>query len=134
MRFRGAHFAVLLLLFSGSISPIDQANGASQSKIKLVVRVDLETGKKFRWALNCRPNSGTHPAITSTCDFLTSNAGKKVFNLRPASTSCLQIFGGDSKANITGTFYGKRISVDLDRRDGCRIAQWESLIRVVRFR
>jgi hypothetical protein len=134
MRARIPHYLALIVLICGVSIPLDQASAASQPKVKLAVRVDLETGETFRWTLNCRPNSGNHPAINATCNFLSTNAGRKVLNPKPASTSCLQIFGGDSKAKITGTFYGKRVSLDLDRRDGCKIAQWESLIRIVRYR
>ncbi len=134
IRGKFAHCVALISLTFGVFSPSYQASAVAQSKIKLVVRVDLETGKTYKWSLNCRPNSGTHPSLTSTCNFLTSNAGRKIFNPQPTSTTCLQIFGGDSKAKITGTFYSKKISVEMDRRDGCRIAQWDSLIKVVRYR
>ena len=134
MRAKLANGAALISLIVVFLLPSYQASAAAQPKIKLVVRVDLETGKTFKWTLSCRPNSGTHPSLTSTCNFLTSNAGRKVFSPKPVSTSCLQIFGGDSKGKITGTFYGKGISVDLDRTDGCKIAQWESFIKLVRYR
>ena len=134
MRKKLSYCVALISLALGVFAPSYQASAVAQPKIKLVVRVDLETGKTFKWSLNCRPNSGTHPSLTSTCNYLTSNAGRKVFSPQPTSTSCLQIFGGDSKGKITGTFYGKRISVDLDRTDGCKIAQWEALIKLVRYR
>jgi len=134
MKAKIAYCLALMVLMNTVFTTPYQAIAASQSKVKLVVRVELETGETYKWSLNCKPNSGSHPTLNSTCNFLTSSAARKVFDPKPISTSCLQIFGGDSKAKITGTFYSKRVSVDLDRRDGCKIAQWESLIKIVRYR
>ena len=130
-RFFRLSFIALVLVLA---VPTLNAQAGSGPKVKLVVRVTLESSETFKWSLNCSPNSGSHPSVSSACKYLGTSAGKKALTTKVVNSNCPQVFGGESKGRISGVAYGQKIALDLDRRDGCRISQWESLIRLLGHR
>ena len=134
MRGKVLIYSFLLITVVGWLPSLHNAVAASNPKVKLIVNVIEESGQVFKWTLNCQPNSGNHPSLGSACRFLTTIEGKRALTIKPSSTNCLQVFGGEATARITGLFYGKKVSVTLNRKDGCGITQWDSLIKLVRYR
>lgn len=46
----------------------------------------------------------------------------------PAGQACTEIYGGPDTASITGTLDGDPISAEVDRSNGCGIADWDELL------
>jgi hypothetical protein len=54
--------------------------------------------------------------------------GEDIFFPQPGPPKlCTQQYGGPQVAVVTGTFYGRPVSVTFRRTDGCEIARWNSL-------
>ena len=49
----------------------------------------------------------------------------------PEDVVCSQQYGGPETARVLGRWGGEPVELDLSRVDGCRIAQWDSLVPVV---
>ena len=45
--------------------------------------------------------------------------------------ACTQQYGGPETAHVIGRWGGEPVELELSRVDGCRIAQWDSLVPVV---
>jgi|688.fasta_scaffold359030_2 hypothetical protein len=122
-------FTIGLSILSLSFMSVPAASAASA--ITLQIKVMGEDKKSFNWNLKCQPNSGSHPQISTACKFLNTATGKKAMLEPPKKDMCTQIYGGDITARISGTFKGKKVNLSLNRKDGCKIAQWDSLIKVL---
>lgn len=51
----------------------------------------------------------------------------KIAKQHRAPRLCAEVYGGPQRARITGTVGGKRVSVTVNRGDGCGIAEWDAL-------
>jgi hypothetical protein len=114
-----------LFVLLSMLSPKYVAEGA-QPLVSLRVQVEASSGDEFRWSVRCSPNSGTHPKLKVVCSKFKSKKFRSLF-VENEEEVCTQIFGSNANARITGTVYGKRVNLQLDRRDGCGIALWQSL-------
>jgi hypothetical protein len=72
---------------------------------------------------------GSHPQAQAACDHLA--ALERPFPPLPADVVCSQEYGGPETARVLGRWGGEPVELDLSRVDGCRIAQWNSLVPVV---
>jgi hypothetical protein len=82
-------------------------------------------GPSDRWTLRCGPTGGTLPARVAACRRL--NTLTNPFRPIPKDAICTQIYGGPQVARIVGTYRGRRIWVQVQRRDGCEISRWDRL-------
>jgi hypothetical protein len=107
------------------------AGGISQADNDLQIEVDLGDGSApVTWTLTCVGFvEGSHPQAQAACDHL---AGlDRPFAPLPADVVCSQQYGGPETARVLGRWGGEPVELDLSRVDGCRIAQWDSLVPVV---
>ena len=107
------------------------AGGISQADNDLQIEVDLGDGSTpLTWTLTCVGFvEGRHPQAQAACDHL---AGlERPFAPLPADVVCSQQYGGPETARVIGRWGGEPVELDLSRVDGCRIAQWDSLVPVV---
>ena len=107
------------------------AGGISQADNDLQIEVDLGDGSTpLTWTLTCVGFvEGSHPQAQAACDHL---AGlERPFAPLPADVVCSQQYGGPETARVVGRWGGEPVELDLSRVDGCRIAQWDSLVPVV---
>jgi hypothetical protein len=93
----------------------------------LVIEVDRgDGGAPERYTLSCAgPVSGDLPDAAAACEHL--RGLDDPFAALPAGTVCSQLFGGPQTAQVTGTWAGRPVDLSLARRNGCEIAQWDSL-------
>lgn len=82
-------------------------------------------GPSQKWTLRCNPTGGAHPARAAACRKLNTLADP--FRRIPNDAVCTQIYGGPQVARIVGRHEGRRVWVQLHRRDGCEIHRWERL-------
>jgi hypothetical protein len=107
------------------------SGGISQADNDLQIEVDLGDGSApLTWTLTCVGFvEGSHPQAQAACDHL---AGlERPFAPLPADVVCSQQYGGPETARVIGRWAGEPVELDLSRVDGCRIAQWDSLVPVV---
>ena len=107
------------------------AGGISQADDDLQIEVDLGDGSApVTWTLTCvGVVEGSHPRAQAACDHL---AGlERPFAPLPEDVVCSQQYGGPETARVIGRWGGEPVELELSRVDGCRIAQWDSLVPVV---
>ena len=107
------------------------AGGISQADNDLQIEVDLGDGSApLTWTLTCVGFvEGSHPPAQAACDHL---AGlERPFAPLPEDVVCSQQYGGPETARVIGRWGGEPVELDLSRVDGCRIAQWDSLVPVL---
>ena len=75
--------------------------------------------------LTCGPTGGTHPARVAACRRL--SALSNPFRRIPEDAVCAEIYGGPDVARIVGTYKGRRIWIQVRRRNGCEIDRWDRL-------
>jgi hypothetical protein len=98
---------------------------AAATALTIVVWPQGIDGPSQRWTLRCGPTGGTLPARAAACRRLDSLANP--FRPVPKNAVCTQIYGGPDVARIFGRYDGRRIWVQLRRRNGCEIARWNRL-------
>ena len=113
-----------------SLSSFQDAN-ADVSKIFLRIDVTYSNNKTKKWTLKCGPTGGNHPYRQKSCNFLLSKQGKSALFPKQVE-ACTKIFGGTAVAAINGRFENTQIKLNLDRKDGCGIDTWDSLIQILR--
>ncbi|TKJ19755.1 SSI family serine proteinase inhibitor [Blastococcus sp. CCUG 61487] len=104
------------------------AGGISQAENDLQVRLDLGDGSPAQlWTLTCAGVvEGSHPDAPAACEHL---AGlDDPFAPLPEDVWCTQQYGGPQTATIAGRWAGQQVDLAVSRVDGCRIAQWDSLV------
>jgi hypothetical protein len=93
--------------------------------LTIVVWPQGTDGPSDRWTLRCGPTGGTLPARVASCRKLSSLANP--FRPIPKDAVCTDIYGGPQVARVTGRYKGRRIWVQVQRRNGCEIARWDRL-------
>lgn len=119
-------FLALLAVTAGFPSSPAVAAGNPTSRIALTVRIDVGDGAVSQYSLRCSPTSGNHPNRWAACRALLAG-GAKLLSPVPADAMCTQIYGGPQRANVSGTWNGKRVAAEFTRSDGCHIAKWEAI-------
>ena len=107
------------------------AGGISQADNDLQIEVDPGDGSApLTWTLTCVGFvEGSHPQAQAACDHLAGM--ERPFAPLPTDVVCSQQYGGPETARVIGRWGGEQVELDLSRVDGCRIAQWDSLVPVV---
>jgi hypothetical protein len=82
------------------------------------------------YVLRCHPTRGNHPAAVRACGVLDRRTvwGRDPFAPVPANRLCTMQYGGPATAHVIGKWAGRPVDAWFDRRDGCRIARWNSLV------
>ena len=114
-----------------SVGSDPSAGGISQAGDDLQIRIDPGDGSAaVTWTLSCvGVAEGSHPQAQAACDHL---AGiERPFAPLPEDVVCSQQYGGPQTARVLGRWNGEPVELDLSRVDGCRVAQWNSLVPVV---
>lgn len=109
----------------------DALPAASRADDDLAVQYDAGDGSPASsWTLTCGGSvAGSHPQAARACEHLSSL--EQPFAPPPADQICSQQFGGPQTATVTGRWRGEPVELSLSRTDGCRIAQWDSLVPLV---
>jgi hypothetical protein len=107
------------------------AGGISQADDDLQVEVDLGDGSAVQtWTLTCVGfTEGSHPTPQEACDHVAGMAAP--FEPLADDVICSQQYGGPETARVLGRWAGEPVDLELSRTDGCRIAQWDSLVPLV---
>jgi hypothetical protein len=107
------------------------AGGISQADNDLQVEIDLGDGSvPATWTLTCVGFvEGSHPAAQAACDHLAGM--ERPFAPLPDDVVCSQQYGGPETAHVLGRWGGEPVDLQLSRVDGCRLAQWDSLVPLV---
>jgi hypothetical protein len=107
------------------------AGGISQADDDLQVDIDLGDGSAPQtWTLTCVGFvEGSHPSAQVACDHLAGIA--QPFAPLPDDAVCTQQYGGPETAHVRGRWGGEPVDLQLSRVDGCRLAQWDSLVPLV---
>jgi hypothetical protein len=118
----------LLLLTACSAGGEDTLAAVRPASSPLVVQVDLGDGTDpVRWTLDCSaPADSTHPDPEAACAALA--ALEEPFAPLPADVVCTEQYGGPEQAVISGAWRGDEVDLQVSRRNGCEIAQWDSLV------
>jgi hypothetical protein len=105
--------------------------GISQADNDLQIELDLGDGSApVTWTLTCVGFvEGSHPQAQAACDQLAGM--ERPFAPLPEDVVCSQEYGGPQTARVLGRWGGEPVELQLSRVDGCRIAQWDSLVPVV---
>jgi len=120
-----------MLLVSLQIAGTHNAQ-AAPSKIFLKIEVISSKGVQKQWSLTCGPTGGNHPNKVKACKFLGSNKGRSALFFEDGE-NCTQIYGGSASATIKGRYQDKKVTLILDRSDGCGIGSWDGLIQILRL-
>ena len=95
-----------------------------------VLAVELDRGDGTpaeRWTLECEePASSTHPDAEAACAAL--DVLDDPFAPLPDDMACTEIYGGPQKALVAGAWRGSKVDLQVHRRNGCEIGQWDSLV------
>jgi len=83
------------------------------------------------WTLTCDPVGGTHPNAKVACQELAQAAGKDPFAPVPKGQMCTMIYGGPQVSTVTGTWNGKPVNANFDRKNGCETSRWNRLAALV---
>lgn len=62
------------------------------------------------------------------CDGLTA----EILDPVPDDQACTMIYGGPQTATITGTLNGEDVDSSFSRTNGCEIARWDALVKVLK--
>jgi hypothetical protein len=94
----------------------------------LTVELDKGDGAQAQtWTLDCQePGASSHPDAQAACTAL--EALDDPFAPLPDDMACTEIYGGPEQARVTGTWSGSPVDLTVTRRNGCEIAQWDSLV------
>jgi Subtilisin inhibitor-like len=127
---------VVLAAACGSQTVAGNAAGPGSAAAKpasaLTVSVTAAPGATpRRWTLTCGPagDGGTHPQPAVACAALAR--ARHPFAPVPAGVMCSMIAGGPQTASITGTWNGKRVAAAYSLANGCQIARWDRIWKVL---
>ena len=112
----------------GEPAPTDDALAGSDRPLNdLLVEQDLGDGSPpQRWTLVCAGTAtGDHPQAEAACAHLADVADP--FAPLPTDLLCAEVYGGPQTATVSGVWNGEPVALELARRNGCEIAQWDSL-------
>lgn len=115
----------------GSTGSDPAAGGIRQADNDLQIEIDLGDGSAPQtWTLTCVGFvEGSHPLAQAACDHLAGM--QNPFAPLPEDVVCSQEYGGPETARVVGRWGGEPVELELSRTDGCRIAQWNSLVPLV---
>jgi hypothetical protein len=109
---------------AGGSSP--DVGSASATDLKITYWAEGKAnGTAKKWTLRCAPAGGTLTEAAAACRKLASM--QNPFAPVPPDAVCTQQYGGPQVALVTGTFRGRALWTQLQRRNGCEIARFKRL-------
>ena len=88
-----------------------------------------EKGAPIRLTLRCSPPGGTVRQPAATCRKLAAQSNP--FAPLDKDIVCTDQYGGPQEALVSGTYRGRRTSVQLTARNGCEMWRWNRLAFLV---
>lgn len=121
-----ALIALLGIVGCGAGGSSPDAGAAAASSLKITYWAEGKAaGPAKAWTLRCAPAGGTLPQAAAAC---TKLAGmQNPFAPIPRDAVCTDVYGGPQVALVTGTFRGRALWAQLQRRNGCEIARFKRL-------
>jgi len=110
----------LLLLAAGALAGCgddDEQPAAPGGGTELVVEV--------------RPRGDDGPLRRRTVTSVPPTINADAFAPTPDDVACTEIYGGPATAHVTGTLDGEAIDATFSRENGCEIARWDRLERLL---
>ncbi|MEU1307335.1 SSI family serine proteinase inhibitor [Streptomyces cinnamoneus] len=106
--------------------PLGGADGPDRGGDHLTITVTDTGGRDGRFELYCHPAGGTHPRAKEACEQLDGQTqwGKDLFAPVPKGQMCTMLYGGPERAHVSGTWAGRPVNADFNRKDGCETARW----------
>ena len=129
----GVRVTLFVAMLLGAAALVSGASGASTAATRLRIVVWPEgpgAGAAHRYTLACAPARGTVPRPARACRVLGS-LGAAAFAPTPPDVGCTEIWGGPAKARVRGVVKGRQVDARLSLVDGCEIARWNRVARVV---
>ena len=109
---------------AGVSAPAAGPSGATEIKITYWAQ-DRTAATPAKWTLRCAPAGGTLPLAAAACRKLAALSNP--FAPVPRDAMCTDQYGGPQVALVTGTFRGRALWTQLQRRNGCEIARFKRL-------
>ena len=109
---------------AGASAPAAGSSGATELKITYWAQ-GRTVPPAQKWTLRCSPAGGTLPQAAAACRKLA--AMQNPFAPVPRGAICTDQYGGPQVALVTGTFRGRALWTQLQRRNGCEIARFKRL-------
>jgi LysM repeat protein len=78
-----------------------------------------------------RANGFLAKTATSACAAVRKGSVTAVAAEHRKARLCADVYGGPQRARITGTVGSRRVSVAIDRADGCGISEWNRLLALL---
>ena len=110
----------LLLLAAGALAGCgddDEQPAASGRGTELVVEV--------------RPEGDDGPVRRRTVTDVPPTINADAFAPTPDDVACTEIYGGPATAHVSGTLDGEPVDATFSRENGCEIARWDRLERLL---
>ncbi len=117
------HLQLMLLLFLKVFQSIF-AGSLPDDHLTITITDSSHDG---RYQLSCHPSiGGNHPHPKEACEELDQ---EKTDPFAPVSKTamCSQVYGGDDRALVNGTWAGKSVKTEFNRKNGCEIARWDKV-------
>jgi hypothetical protein len=121
----GAAVAALAILAGTCSATAQRLAGTS---LTIEVRAS-EGAAPTGYTLACDPAGGTLPGAAEACDRLAASGAP--FARLPADAVCTQVYGGPEVATVRGVFRGQAVDAVFTRRNGCEIARYDRLLRLL---
>ena len=104
-----------------------------QGRLTVAVRDTNVSKADGTFMLECGPTAGSHPEPKSACARLDKLAaeGKNPFAPVAENQMCTMQIGGPATARVTGTWQGRRVDAKFNRKNGCEISRWQTLVPVL---
>jgi hypothetical protein len=107
------------------------APAVESTKLRITVWPEgRQSTKTHYYSLSCAPVRGTVPHPLRACRLL-RRLGAAAFAPTPPATACTDIYGGPTKAHVSGLVAGRRVDARLSLSNGCEIARWNRVRSVV---
>ncbi len=116
---------MLVLLAAAWAAAAQRADG---TRLTIEVRAS-EGAAPTGYTLACDPADGTLPGAAQACERLA--ASRASFAPLPADAVCTQVYGGPEVATVRGVFRGQAVDAVFTRRNGCEIARYDRLLRLL---
>jgi hypothetical protein len=74
---------------------------------------------------------GIYPDVAKGCANLLEAYKAYMTLMASQQDMCTMIYGGPEKASITGSLNGILLDIELERSNGCKIAEWETWMPIL---
>lgn len=121
--------ALVLLAGCGGSSKGIAPNPDAATHLTVTVWPEGRLGDSLTWKLECDPPGGDHPDPEAACAELA--AVPDPFGYPEKTPRCNEIPGAtEDLALITGTYRGRKVRAEFDRKSGCVFDRWDRLSAV----